>query len=176
MSWSAYLKHTSFAADQLDHLAHSHSAGKAMRVHDQIRADASFAEWHVLLVEDQATNALLTVSMEGWMSADRGMRAARLPGRELITNFWSTNLSQHHLDDEMLIFIGSDDHFIHGRWHRTLVGDLGMLEVAFAFDANDLSSVAGRVLVDQDCTRINHTAYSCNAIGIQMSLLRVARI
>ena len=48
---------------------------------------------------------------------------------KFVAHFWPPNLSHHDLDDEVVVLVRSDEHFVHRRLRRPLVGDLGGLEL-----------------------------------------------
>mmetsp|Transcript_3489 Transcript_3489/g.13509 ORF Transcript_3489/g.13509 Transcript_3489/m.13509 type:complete len:235 (-) Transcript_3489:2031-2735(-) len=73
------------AGDELDDLADSHAAREAVRVHDEVGADAGVGERHVLLRDDRAADALLAV-----------------PRGELVADLGPAALPDHDLDEELV--------------------------------------------------------------------------
>ena len=75
----------------------------SMRVHDDVRADAKVAEWHVLLVDNQTHDALLAVTTA-----------------ELVANLRSSGLTHEHFNQEGVVVVA--------RYHDLL--DVGLDRVA----------------------------------------------
>lgn len=53
---------TCLRAEEFDHFADGHTRGEAVRVHDEVRADAGLAEGHVGLCDNVANHTLLPVT------------------------------------------------------------------------------------------------------------------
>src|SRR5690349_6510113 len=87
------LEHSRFAGQKLDHLAHRHSRGEAVRVHDDVGADALVGEGHVLLLHDDAANSLLAMS-----------------AAEFVPQLGSASATEEHLDQAMILRAGSEEH------------------------------------------------------------------
>merc|ERR1712013_522265 len=56
------LENASFASNQLDQFSHCHTRRKTVRVHNNVWANSQIRKGHVLLIHNQATYTLLTVT------------------------------------------------------------------------------------------------------------------
>ena len=86
----------SLASQQLDHLAHRHTRREAVRVHDQVGANAFIGERQVLLRHDQPAHTLLPVA-----------------GAELVAQLRPPDLTHEHLDQLLAVAVGGEQHLVH---------------------------------------------------------------
>src|SRR5271155_3676669 len=86
------LQHTRLPRQQLNHLPHSHTRRKPMRIHNNIRINPLIRKRHILLLYNNPTNTLLTML--------RG---------ELIPHFSDSRLSQQNFDDDVVACCGNHD-------------------------------------------------------------------
>mmetsp|Transcript_14838 Transcript_14838/g.20341 ORF Transcript_14838/g.20341 Transcript_14838/m.20341 type:complete len:255 (-) Transcript_14838:185-949(-) len=150
-------KHTRFTANKLDHLTHCHTRRKTMWVHDKVRTHTLLTERHVFLIDDQSAHSFLAVT-----------------AAELVAHFGPPNLSHHNLDDEVVVLVRSDEHFVHCRLSGPFIGNLGGLEFVrtgahIAID--QVALVHWRELVDKDVVRLQYLTYLANTVRIQEFLL-----
>ena len=90
------IQHPGFAPEEFNELPHSHARGKAVGVHDDVRADADVIERHVLLVCNEAAHTLLPV-----------------PTAELVSYLRTACRPQEHLDKVSLLRVGRDQHLLY---------------------------------------------------------------
>mmetsp|Transcript_23861 Transcript_23861/g.74658 ORF Transcript_23861/g.74658 Transcript_23861/m.74658 type:complete len:307 (+) Transcript_23861:481-1401(+) len=97
-------KDAGLASDKFYDFPHGHATREAVRIHDEVRADAEVGEGHVFLRDDSAADAFLAV-----------------PRGELVSNLWATNLAQHNLDQKRVSLVGRQEYAVDDAWHGTLV-------------------------------------------------------
>ena len=86
-----YLEGPGLAGNELEQLTDRHPRGEAVRVHDDVRAQALIGERHVLLVDDEPADPLLAV-----------------PAAELVAELRGPGAPDPRLDDQEVVGVGRD--------------------------------------------------------------------
>ena len=123
------LEHARFAADQLEQLADRHTTRIAVWVHDYVRTNAELAERHVLLVDDEADDALLAVT-----------------AAELVADLGPSRLPHEQLDEIGVVVVARYHDLLDGRLDRIAIGQWRLLEL-------DRTTTAWRRLRTAGCRR-----------------------
>ena len=93
-----------FASQQLDHLPDGHSAREPVRVHDEVRDDAAFAEWEIALREHRPDDALLPVSARELIPH---LGPPRVPDEALHVELPLVRHREHHLIHDARLPLGA---------------------------------------------------------------------
>mmetsp|Transcript_9755 Transcript_9755/g.24806 ORF Transcript_9755/g.24806 Transcript_9755/m.24806 type:complete len:257 (+) Transcript_9755:1606-2376(+) len=142
-------------AQQLDHLAHRHARGEAVRVHDEVRAHARLAEGQVLLPHDGAHHTLLPV-----------------PAAELVAELRAARVADQNLDVELVLVVGGQQHAVNHALLpcRALVrlrcGPVHAVGRVVRV-GHRVASVDRRLLVDVDVAGLDDLPHARNAVLVQ---------
>mmetsp|Transcript_36196 Transcript_36196/g.80535 ORF Transcript_36196/g.80535 Transcript_36196/m.80535 type:complete len:309 (-) Transcript_36196:229-1155(-) len=150
----------SLRAQQLNHLAHRHAAGEAMRVHDEVGAYAALTEGKVLLTHDVAHHTLLPV-----------------PAAELVSELRAARVPNEHLERVVRLIVGCEQHLVHDALlscHGGCVlpghGGRPVRAVRHVGADHRVPGVDGPLHVDVHVTRHDVVAHTGNAVPVQQAV------
>mmetsp|Transcript_21232 Transcript_21232/g.52594 ORF Transcript_21232/g.52594 Transcript_21232/m.52594 type:complete len:231 (-) Transcript_21232:3057-3749(-) len=104
----ATLVQSRLSDEKLQKFPNCHSRRKTVWIHDQVWRVSKIIEGQIFLWYNEPTNTFLTVS-----------------GGKLVSDFGSSNLSQHHLDQKLLVFIRCDKDLVHMAWSLSTIRHSG---------------------------------------------------
>ena len=132
---------------------------------ERLTADSLIIERHILLRNDEATDSLLSVSR-----------------RELVSQFWSTRLTNEDLDEELIVLAVGEHDLVDVSSDGRLVRERSVLERAGLSGGSGVEAVVVGVrrslLVDVDVSWIDSLSCSGDSVRLDdiVSLLNESRI